>query len=538
MPNSHGFENIFVPGDIFKTAFQHSGDAIFILDNVGTILEANLAACQQTGCAQHELLNTNASRFHESASAEIFNRYLERVTAEGEVDFEAVHQYHEGPSIPVDIRLRRFEHGGRQFILESCRPSAMPPQCEIEYEKIVQATGEGYWMVSAQDASIIDTNDTFCHMVGYSRDELLSMTISDLEVIESPEETASHIRKVMEDGHDIFETRHRHKDGHILEFEVSVSFADIRGGVIFVFVRDISERKRQEAALQLSSLVVNASTASVVVTDAENHIVSVNPAFTRITGYRPSEVIGHDPKLLGSGKQNKGFYQDMWRILLATGHWEGEWWNRRKDGEEYAEQVNLNLLRNDDGSIFRFVKIATDITEKKRLDDEVWRQANYDSITNLPNRRLLYDRLTHEMKKCDRTGESLALFYLDLDSFKVVNDNHGHAVGDMLLVDVARRIGSCIRSTDTVARLGGDEFAVLLTNLTDTSRVETVAQDMIHLLGQPYRLGDVDARISGSIGIALYPDDGRDKEELMKVADFAMYTAKREGKNCFKYSHQ
>jgi len=410
------------------------------------------------------------------------------------------------------------------------------PQCEIEYEKIIQATGEGFWMVSVRDARIIDANDTFCKMVGYAREELLSMTISDLEVVESPEATAAHIRKVMETGHDIFETRHRHKNGHVLDFEISVSYADIRGGVIFVFTRDISERKRQEAIMQLSSLVVDTSTATVMVTDAENRVVSVNPAFTKITGFRPNEVIGYNPNLLASGRQSQEFYEAMWATLLETGHWEGEWWNRRKDGEEYAEQVNLNLLRNKDGSVFRYVKIATDITDKKRLDDQIWHQANYDAVTGLPNRRLFLDRLTHEMKKCDRTGESLAVFYIDLDHFKDVNDAYGHTVGDKLLVEAARRIGSCIRSTDTVARLGGDEFAVQLTDLTETSRVETVARQIIHMLAQPFHLGEIEAYVSGSIGIAVYPDDGNEVDELIKKADLAMYAAKRNGKNRFTYS--
>jgi diguanylate cyclase (GGDEF)-like protein/PAS domain S-box-containing protein len=454
---------------------------------------------------------------------------------EGETGFEAEHQYREGPTIPVDIRLRRFEQGGRQYIVMSWLLSAAAPQCEIEYEKIIQATGEGYWMVRAEDARIIDTNDTFCRMVGYSREELLNMNISDLEVIESPEETAAHIRKIMETGHDIFETKHRHKDGHILEFEISVSYASLNGGVIFVFVRDISERKRQEEALQLSSLVVNACSAAVVVTNAENRIVSVNPAFTHITGYRASEVLGRDPRLLSSGRQSEEFYQDMWRVLLQTGHWEGEWWNRRKDGEEYAEQVSMNLMRNPDGTICRFVKIATDITEKKRLEDEIWQQANYDGVTHLPNRRLFLDRLGHELDKAARAGKSLALFYIDLDGFKAINDDHGHAVGDMLLLDVARRIGSCVRSTDTVARLGGDEFAVLLTDHVEMARVESAAQQILYMLGQPFRLADVVARISGSIGIALYPQDADNMDRLLKAADFAMYAAKHEGKNRFHY---
>lgn len=521
--------------DLHREIFDHAPDAIFILDSSGAIVEVNPAACQQVGRAKHQLLHTDIRQLQDPTSAVNFSHQLERVITEGRTNFDGVHVFRDGTRIPIAVRLQHLKLRPTQFIVATCRTSTKPQQYNIEYEKIVQATGEGYWMVSVRDARIIDTNETFCQMVGYSREELLTMTISDLEVVESPEETAAHIRKVMETGHDIFETKHRHKHGHILEFEISVSYADIDGGVIFVFTRDISERKRQEEISQLSSLVINTSTATVMVTDAENRIVSVNPALTKITGYRPDEVIGRNPRLLASGRQSKEFYREMWQTLYETGHWEGEWWNRRRSGDEYAEQVNLNLLRNKDGSVFCYVKIATDITEKKRQDDQIWFQANYDTITGLPNRRLFLDRLNHEMKKCDRTGGSLAVFYLDLDNFKDINDEYGHEVGDMLLVEASRRLGSCIRSTDTVARLGGDEFAILLIDLADTSRVDAVARHVIHMLAQSFRLRNIEVSISGSIGIAIYPDDGTEINELITKADHAMYTAKRSGKNRYIY---
>jgi diguanylate cyclase (GGDEF)-like protein len=226
----------------------------------------------------------------------------------------------------------------------------------------------------------------------------------------------------------------------------------------------------------------------------------------------------------------------MWRTLMETGHWEGEWWNRRKDGVEYAEQVNLNVLRNPDGSVYRYVKIASDITDRKRLDDQVWKLANYDAVTNLPNRRLFLDRLEQEIKKCHRSGESLALFFIDLDRFKDVNDEFGHDVGDSLLVEAAHRINSCIRSTDIVARQGGDEFIVLLTGLTETSQIEILAGNITDLMAQPFNLGDIEVNISGSIGIAMYPHDAADEKALIKKADQAMYAAKREGRNRFSYA--
>lgn len=524
------------PADMYRMLYHHAGDAIFVSDPEGNLIEVNQAACDYVGYSREELLRMRPEQLNSpELSGKVAGR-LEQILKEGTCFFETIHVHRDGTRIPVELLARRIEHAGQSFILTICRNAACRKQSELEYRKVVQATGDGYWMVSAQDARIIDVNDTFCEMVGYTRDELLSMRISDLEAIEAPEETAARIRKIMETGHDLFETRHRHKDGRILEFEVSVSYADIRGGVIFVFVRDISERKRQEAESRLSALVLYESTASIVVTDANNFIVSVNPAFTKISGYAPSEAIGRNPNLLSSGKQSKAFYESMWRTLTETGHWEGEWWNRRKDGEAYAEQVNLNVLRNPDGSVYRYVKIASDITDRKRLDDQVWRLANYDAVTNLPNRRLFLDRLQQEIRKCHRSGESLALFFIDLDRFKEVNDEYGHDVGDWLLVEAARRIGSCIRNTDIVARQGGDEFIVLLTSLTETSKVEIVAESITDLVAQPYQLGDIAVSISASIGIAIYPHDAADEKALIKKADQAMYVAKREGRNRFSYA--
>ncbi len=531
-----GREHQELPEEMYRMLFENACDAIFVADLEGNFIAVNQAACDHVGYAREELLRMRPEQINGRGSSEKVAERLARIRKDGECTFEAVHAHRDGRQIPVEMHMRVIEHGGQRIILNICRNIASRKQGEIEYRKIIQATGDGYWMVNAQDARIIDVNDTFCNMVGYSREELLSMHVSDLEAVESPEETAAHLRKVVETGHDLFETRHRRKDGHLVELEVSVSYAGIRGGVIFVFVRDISERKRQEAELELSALVFNASTASIVVADANGLIVCVNPAFTQTTGYEPNEVIGRNPRLLSSGRQSKEFYQNMWQTLEKTGHWEGEWWNKRKDGELYAEQVSINTVRNKDGSVHRYVKISSDVTEKKRLDDLIWRQANYDSVTNLPNRRLFLDRLEQGIKKCRREKEALALFFIDLDRFKEVNDEFGHAVGDRLLVEVSRRISGCIRSSDTVARLGGDEFTVVLAELAKTSRIETVARNITNVLAQPFHFDGIEASISGSMGIAIYPVDASDIDELIKKADEAMYAAKNSGGNRFGYA--
>lgn len=524
----------FTP-DIFREFFELAADPIFVLDIAGKFVEVNQAACTHTGYSREALLQMTPADIDAPEYQERIAERIAQLKRDREAIFEAVHVRCDGLRIPVEMHIRLVEYEGRLFTLNICRDISERKQQEIEYQAIVQTTTDGFWISSVQDARILDVNEAYCRMLGYSRDELLRMHIFDLEAVESPEETEAHIRKVMETGHDFFETRHRHKDGHLVEIEANVSYSEIRGGVFFVFVRDIFERKRQEEELQLAASVFNASSASIVITDQDNRIVSVNPAFSTITGYQAHEAIGLTPSMLSSGKQSKAFYHEMWQSLERHKHWHGELWNRKKDGDIFAEQLSINVVTHKDGSVHRYVAIFSDITEKKQADDLMWRQANYDAVTDLPNRRLFFDRLDQEIKKCRRSTQYLALFFLDLDRFKEVNDTYGHDVGDQLLIQAAQRLNACVRNTDTVARLGGDEFTLILADLADITRVETVAMSIRDALKEPFHINNTDLHISASIGIALYPDNTTDAYDLIAKADIAMYEAKRQGRNryCF-----
>lgn len=524
--------NIFTPG-IFREFFELAADPIFVLDIAGKFVEVNQAACQHTGYSREELLQMTPADIDDPEHQEKIPERFAQLKRDRKATFEAVHIHRSGRRIPVEMHIRLIDHEGRLFTLNICRDISERKRQEIEYQAIVQTTTDGFWIASALDARFLDVNEAYCQMLGYSREELLSMHIYDVEAIESPEETAAHIRTVMETGHDFFETRHRHHDGHLVEIEANVSYSAIRGGVFFVFVRDISERKRQEEELKLAASVFNASSASILITDADNRIVSVNPAFAEITGYQPHEVIGNMPSMLSSGKQPNEFYREMWQSLKRDKHWHGELWNRKKNGEIYAEQLSINVVTHKDGSVHRYVAIFSDITEKKRAEDMMWRHANYDAVTELPNRRLFFDRLDQEIKKCRRSTQSLALFFIDLDRFKEVNDTYGHEIGDRLLVESAQRLNACVRNTDTVARLGGDEFTLILTELNDTQLVETVAVNIRDTLERAFIIDNIALNISGSIGIALYPDNTTDAYDLVAKADIAMYEAKRQGRNCY-----
>lgn len=304
------------------------------------------------------------------------------------------------------------------------------------------------------------------------------------------------------------------------------------------FIFDITERKKMEEELALAASIYNNSSEGMLISDLENNIISVNPAFETITGYTAQELIGENPRKLSSGKQGPEFYRNMWKALNQDGTWQGEISNRHKDGFEYLAHLRINTIYNVDESVQKHIALITDITDKKRAEETIWHQANFDSLTGLPNRRLFFDRLSQEIKISKRTDLSLALLFIDLDGFKQVNDTLGHDMGDIVLADVANRILACVRESDTVARLAGDEFIVILKGMKDQSRIDSIAHSIIERLQEAFDLETTEMFISASIGIAIYPDDGSDVETLMKNADQAMYEAKKNGKGrCFYYSN-
>ncbi|HLF98369.1 MAG TPA: EAL domain-containing protein [Methylococcaceae bacterium] len=288
-----------------------------------------------------------------------------------------------------------------------------------------------------------------------------------------------------------------------------------------------------QAKLQLASLVYRAIGEAVMVADADNRIIAINPVFTRLTGYTEQEAIGQTTKLLKSGRNSREFYQGMWHSLNTAGQWQGEIWNRRKNGDEYPEWLSISTIYAENGGVLGHVAMFSDITDQKRAEDIVWRQANFDPLTQLPNRRLFYDRLEQEIKKAHRGNVSFAVLFIDLDRFKEVNDTLGHDMGDKLLAEAGRRIVACVRDSDTVARLGGDEFILILNDVAEAQRVQRVAEAVIQTLSDPFQLDDETVYVSASMGITFYPEDATNVEGLLKNADQAMYVAKSEGRNRF-----
>lgn len=297
--------------------------------------------------------------------------------------------------------------------------------------------------------------------------------------------------------------------------------------------REIEERRRQEDALRVADTVFESAAEAIIVTDAGNNIVRVNPAFTAITGFRPAEVMGRNPRLLKSGRHGPEFYRTMWDDINRLGHWEGEIWNRYKNGDIRAEWLSIAKIRDGEG-VAQHLAIFHDITRRKEAEELLRFKAHHDALTELPNRELFKDRLQTAINQARRYHRNFALLLIDLDRFKDVNDSLGHTAGDQLLVEAAQRLASCVRETDTVARLGGDEFAIILSEMSADDEAEQIAQRAVELLNEPYHLDAGTAHISGCVGIALYPVHGRESDQLLRNADNALYAAKEGGRNTYR----
>ncbi|GMR19459.1 MAG: hypothetical protein BMS9Abin36_0054 [Gammaproteobacteria bacterium] len=281
--------------------------------------------------------------------------------------------------------------------------------------------------------------------------------------------------------------------------------------------------------------VFESTLEGIIITSSEGIIQAVNPAFTEITGYLAEEVIGENPRILHSGRQNEAFYEEMWQTLLATGCWQGEVWNRRKNGEVYPEWLAITAIHDDNGKVSQYASLFNDITEQKKNEERLAHQAYHDALTNLPNRLLFHDRLNMALAYAQRNDTMLAVLFLDLDRFKNINDSLGHSVGDRLLQGVAERLTHSVRQEDTVARMGGDEFTILLPHTPHTSSVAEVAEKILDTLKRPLHVCGHELFVTASIGISIYPGDTRQAESLMKNADTAMYRAKERGGNNYQF---
>lgn len=299
--------------------------------------------------------------------------------------------------------------------------------------------------------------------------------------------------------------------------------------------QDISSIRQMESQMQLLAIAFQFSGEAILITDCKNAIVTVNPAFTALTGYTLEEAVGKNPRFLSAGRNSPEDYAAMWQSIHDRGYWQGEIWDRRKDGGIYPKWMSVSIIRDDEGKINYHIAHFTDISAERAAEEKLHHIAHHDSLTGLPNRLSLSGRVQQALALARRDGGRVALLFIDLDRFKVVNDTLGHHVGDELLVEVAQRLQECIRDSDVVARLGGDEFVIMLTGLEHTAAIAVVAEKVVLAIGSPYLIEGHDLYTSPSIGVAIFPTDGETVDVLMKNADAAMYHAKSAGRNNFQF---
>lgn len=298
---------------------------------------------------------------------------------------------------------------------------------------------------------------------------------------------------------------------------------------------EITVRRKAQDRLRLAAEVIANLTEAVVIVDKRFRTTGVNAAFSEITGYEEGDVIGRMPPFYKALKRDKDLLKRMWKEIEAKGRWEDEFWHKKKNGDDIAVRLSVSVIADDEDNVLQYAAVLTDITKRKQDEERIYYQANYDALTELPNRALFHDRLTQGLATTSRTSRKLGLMFLDLDGFKLVNDTLGHDIGDLLLQEAAQRLAKCIRSGDTVARLGGDEFTVIMPNLTDPAHAPLLAQRILDSLIKSFNLKGHEVFISGSIGVTIYPNDAEEANDLIKNADAAMYRAKEQGKANYQF---
>ena len=415
-------------------------------------------------------------------------------------------------------------------------------------ETLLRAASDGIHILDLE-GKVVQVNDAFCRMLGYTATELLAMNAAQWDARWTAAQIKENIGAMGSDA-SMLETRHRRRDGSIIDVEVSIVKVNVDGRqLVYCSSRDVTERKQAERALNESRgkfhAVIETALDAVVQMNAEGTITGWNSKAEKIFGWTREEAVG---RALGETiippQYREAHTHGLKRFLrsgesaILNSHIEIVGLHR--DGHELPVELAVVPIKTSGNTAdkYEFSAFIRDITRKKESDDLIWKQANFDTLTGLPNRHMFHDRLEQDLKKAHRAELKIALLFIDLDKFKEVNDTLGHSMGDILLVEAARRIGDCVRETDTVARLGGDEFTVILAELEDSGNVERIAESILQKLAEPFRLGDEVAYVSASVGITLYPVDATDVEDLLKNADQAMYTAKNKGRNRFSYFTQ
>ena len=530
------------PPNRYETLIRKISDGIHLVDAAGHIVELSDSFCTMLGYTRDEMIGMHISAWEARYSETEIMAMLPRLLADDTElrVFETVHRRKDGSTIPVELNNRAVTLDGQRFILNSARDISNRlrvrqalQDSENRYRQFFENNVSIKLVVDMADGNIVDANSSAARFYGYPKRRLLAMRIDDIECL-----TAEQLEREQALAHaeqrDYIQSRHRLASGDIRDVEIYSGRTELHGRTLrFCIVHDVTERRRIETQLQLAASVFENSYEGILVTTPDNRVININPAFSRITGYSLDEIIGQNPRILSSELQDSEFYALMWKAVAEHGFWRGEIWNRRKNGEVYAEMLSISTIRNADGAVQYYVGVFSDISAYKKLEAELEHIAHYDPLTGVPNRRLLADRMHQAISRSQRYQQPLAVCYLDLDGFKPVNDRYGHNAGDRLLIEITHRLDTLLRANDTIARLGGDEFVLLLSDLAHAEEIHIIMERVLDAVNQPMIIDGNTVSVSASIGVSLSPPDEADADILLRHADQAMYRAKECCKNSY-----
>ena len=527
----------------YHALLRNVSDGIHILDSHGNIMDASKSFCEMLGYKYSEMIGMNViqwdAKFTEPELKIILRQQSEQQTP---TNFGTRHRRKDGTIIDVEVSGYWLQLYDQKMMIYSSRDITERKHNEellrksaAEIEDLYNNAPCGYHSLD-MDGVIQRINDTELKWLGYTRDEVVGK-LKFTDLLTPASSHAFQMNFVSFKKHGVFrniENEMVRNDGSILyglvnataQYNASNEYLSSHATVF-----DITERKKTEDTLRSLFAALEHSPIAVIISDSNANILYVSSMFTEITGYSSKEVAGQNLRILQAGHIDQKIYLKMWNDLTEGKSWRGELLNKSKQGREYWEDLQITPVKTTEGEVSNYVVVSEDISERKAVEETMRHLANYDPLTELPNRSLVDDRLQRALAAAKREKTNMALMYLDLDNFKPINDTLGHGVGDLLLKEVSGRMQNCVREADTVGRIGGDEFVVLLPKVDSDQDVTLVAEKIRHSLNQPFVIAGQDLLISSSIGVAIYPEHGIDEKTLVRNADTAMYFAKKGGRN-------
>lgn len=530
-------------------------DIAWLVDTAGIIQVVNKVFLKTYRLSQSEVIGKS---YHDLLDTKTADRYLKQdqqvINSQKQMVFETNYeQYNENwletrwleitliPGYADEFQNQCIGVVGFGHDITARKQQAIALQEQQEKLKIYfELPLIGMAVISA-DKYWLDINQKLCDMLGYEHHELMQTNFLELISEDYKVSVTDFLKLLTENKLDSLDldVEMFHQNGTKLFTRLIVRCQQNTpksAPSYVIMIEDTTVRKKAEQKLHLANKVIESSSEAILITDHANKIIRVNPAFSQLTGYQEDEVLGQTPKLLNSGRHSKKFYQALWRNLLEKGHWQGEIWDRRKDGNTYPKWMNISTISDsEEDGVGKYVALFSDITEQKRAENKIRYMVYHDTLTGLANRSLFEERLTRAINDAELDHNEVAVMLMDLDHFKKINDSMGHYIGDQLLIEVSKRLKKVFRNTDLISRFGGDEFVIMLDKVSDREHIKALARKLLDAFEHPLNVLEYTMHITPSIGITLFPNDGVNHQTLLQNVDTAMFSSKKGGRNQYTF---